>query len=145
MAVTRFQTDNREIRARFKTLFQDVYPTIRVVWENQPEDAAGAGPFPSIEGEFVRILLRQTNSRQVSTGGSNRRFRHSGTVQILVHTEAGKGTNRNEEIADAAARVFASTTVGGIVFRSATYFQQGFIDRYFRGTVAIPYSSSFLE
>lgn len=144
MAITRFYQDNRDIRSRFETLFADANPTIRVIWENQPEDDAGLSPFPSIDAEFVKIRLRQNDSQQVSTGGPTRRFRHFGVVSVYIQTEAGKGTQRNEQIADAAGQAMASVSVSGLVFRSATYLQVGLHERWYRGVVSIPYQSSFL-
>lgn len=145
MAITRYYQDNRDIRARFQTAFASANPSVRVIWENQPEDDGTDSPFPAIDEEYVKIVLRQNDSRQVSTGGTSRRFRHFGTAIIYIQTEAGKGTQRSEQIADLVGRSLGSMTLDGIVFRSPRFFQQGLSGRWFRSVVSVPYESSFLE
>lgn len=145
MAITRFYQDNRDIRSRFQTAFAALNPSIRVIWENQPEDDGTDSPFPAIDEEFVKFTLRQNDSRQVSTGGTSRRFRHFGTVIVYIQTEAGKGTQRSEQIADLVGRALGSMTLDGIVFRAGRFFQQGLAGRWYRSIVSVPYHSSFLE
>lgn len=144
MAKTRFAEDNQEIRSRFKTLFEAANPTIRVIYENQPEDRGG-DPFPEIDEEFVKLMVRLNDSQLVCLGNP-RGFRNFGTITILIQTAIGQGTKRNEVIADLAGDVFANITVGGIIYRSPRYFQQGlFRDGWYRGSVSVNYESTYFE
>lgn len=148
MAVTRFAQDNAEIRTRFKELFEDVYPEIRVVWENEPSDKAspdGVPSFPKLDCEYVRVVIRNTNSKQISTGFP-RAFRHYGIVAVFIQTRFGKGTGRSETIADLIGEVLGAVTVGGIVYRDPRHVQNGVADgQWYHSTFTVEYWSTFLE
>lgn len=144
MAITRFRQDNIDLRNRFQSAFAAGNPAIRVIWESQPEDYGGT-PFPPIDGEYVRIVIRQNTSQQVSVGPV-RRFRHFGTISVYVQTVANLGTKRNEEIADLVGRAMGAVTLSGIVLRDPVYRQLMAQDGLgFRGSVTIPYHSTFDE
>jgi len=152
MSTTRFAQDNVDIRGRFKSAFADVpaNAAIRVIWESQPEDYNG-DPFPDVQSEFVKIIIRQNTSRQVSVGGRGsvihgRRFRHYGTVAVYIQTAANKGTKENERVADLVGQAFSALSLGNVVFRDATYRQSGAsAGQWFRGIVSVPYQSTFDE
>ena len=144
MALTRFAQDNVDLRSRFSTEFADANTSIRVIWESQPEDYGGT-PFPPITGEYLRIVIRQLDTQQVSFGPP-RRFRAIGSIFMYIQTEANKGTNRNEIIADLAGRAMAAITLGGVILRDPRYIQVGAAEgKGFRGTVIVRYQSTFDE
>lgn len=151
MALTRFHQDNIDLRTRFKTEFADNNPTIRVIWENQPEDHGG-DPFPDIDDEFVVVRLRMNGSTQ-ATLSKPRAFRYIGTMTIGIQTEAGQGTKRSEEIADLIGRAMGNVSISsgaadsqGLITRTPRYSQnKGIEDRWYRATLTIPYMSTFNE
>lgn len=144
MGVTRIAQDNIELRTRFKTVFADVYPAIPVIWENQPKDTNGS-PFPALSTEYVRVVLRQNDVVQISTGNP-RAFRNYGTMHFYIQTKAGVGTGRNEEIAGLIGDSMSAKTVAGIVLRPAQYAQMGAVDeQWFHGAVTVRYESTFKE
>lgn len=148
--LTRFKQDNIDLRTRFKTYFEDAQPDVRVIWEGQPEDRGG-DPFPALDEQFVKIMLRQNDTQQVSIGGRGplplgRRFRSIGTVAVFVQTEANKGLSENERIADLVGRSLAAVTLGNVLLRNPTYRMVGTGNgQWFRSSVTVPYESTFDE
>lgn len=145
-SVTRFRQDNADIRSRFQTLFAEARPEIRVVWENAPPDApTDESPFPKLDEEYVRVVIRQSASRQV-TMSRPRSFRHFGVVAVYIQTRFGKGTGRSEEIADQVGAVLGAVTVGDMVFRDPRYLQDGVVGgQWFHATLTVAYWSTFQE
>lgn len=106
---------------------QLIRQTFLAAWRafaDSPPVAHENAPFKPPSNAWVRLSIINAEAFQADMAAAPR-YRHPGVVIVQVFVPHGTGDGRARRLADQAAGVFRSRTIGNIVFRAASVLPQG--------------------
>jgi hypothetical protein len=109
-----FPDEEQAIRKAFLDgVAASAYPNTPVAWEGVdfPPPDQSTGSVPDTPPEYFRLSILRGSGNQVEVGGFDPLLRYAGVVQVVVHTQEGKGEQPGLKMANAVAAIFCRKTL----------------------------------
>lgn len=136
------------IESRFLTMWTADATNLRtpVALENVPYlpvlvsgSATGSLPKPPNNAAWVRLTIREGESRQIELRDTTPLRRSSGVIIVQIFVPRGTGTDASADYADLLPAIFERKQFGGITTRTQRTTIVGDTEHWWQRNVSFPY------
>ena len=123
-----YQTIRQAIESRLAAN----WTTTDIAWDN-------VAYTPTAETPFIRLIIDEVDSRQITLGTDSPCHRITGLIHIMVLVPTNTGTNTARGYCDSLASIFRNADFSGIKCQSPRIRRIGDIGEHYQYSVLIPF------